>query len=68
MYDWTGILKEMIDNRKAGKLGGETFTLQLKNGGLKIAYNPGYKLPADVKAAGDAAIEGIKSGSIKVEP
>jgi hypothetical protein len=35
---------------------------------LKIAYNPGYSLPADVKAAGDAAIEGIKSGSIKVTP
>jgi basic membrane lipoprotein Med (substrate-binding protein (PBP1-ABC) superfamily) len=68
VYDWTGILKQMIDNRKAGKLGGDTFTLQLKNGGLKIAYNPGYSLPADVKAAGDAAIEGIKSGSIKVTP
>jgi basic membrane lipoprotein Med (substrate-binding protein (PBP1-ABC) superfamily) len=68
VYDWTGILKQMIDNRKAGKLGGDTFTLQLKNGGLKIAYNSGYSLPADVKAAGDAAIEGIKSGSIKVTP
>jgi basic membrane lipoprotein Med (substrate-binding protein (PBP1-ABC) superfamily) len=68
VYDWTGILKQMIDNRKSGKLGGDTFTLQLKNGGLKIAYNPGYSLPADVKAAGDAAIEGIKSGSIKVTP
>src|SRR5512136_2877769 len=68
VYDWTGILKDMINNRKAGKLGGDTFTLQLKNGGLKVAYNSGYNLPADVKAAGDAAIEGIKSGSIKVTP
>ncbi len=68
VYDWTGILKQMIDNRKAGKLGGDTFTLQLKNGGLKVAYNSGYSLPADVKSAGDAAIEGIKSGSIKVTP
>jgi basic membrane lipoprotein Med (substrate-binding protein (PBP1-ABC) superfamily) len=58
----------MIDNRKAGKLGGDTFTLQLKNGGLKVAYNSGYSLPAEVKAAGDAAIEGIKSGSVKVTP
>jgi basic membrane lipoprotein Med (substrate-binding protein (PBP1-ABC) superfamily) len=68
VYDWTGLLKQMIDNRKAGKLGGDTFTLQLKNGGLKIAYNSGYSLPADAKAAGDAAIEGIKSGSVKVTP
>ena len=68
VYDWTGILKEMINNRKSGKLGGDTFTLQLKNGGLKIAYNPGYKLSDDVKKAGDAAIAGITDGSIKVQP
>ena len=68
VYDWTGILKQMIADRKSGKLGGEKFTLQLKNAGLKIAYNSGYKLPDDVKAAGDKAIAGIKDGSIKVNP
>ena len=68
VYDWTGILKDMIKNRKAGKLGGDKFVLQLKNGGLKIAYNSGYKLPDAVKAAGDKAIAGIKDGSIKVNP
>jgi basic membrane lipoprotein Med (substrate-binding protein (PBP1-ABC) superfamily) len=49
-------------------LGGEAFTLQLKNGGLKMVFNPEYKLPADVKAAADKAIEDIKSGAIKVNP
>jgi basic membrane lipoprotein Med (substrate-binding protein (PBP1-ABC) superfamily) len=68
VYDWTGMLKEMIKNRQGGKLGGDKFVLQLKNSGLKIAYNSGYSLPADIKAAGDAAIEGIKSGSITVNP
>ena len=68
VYDWTGMLKQMINDRKSGKLGGEKFVLQLKNGGLKIAYNSGYKLADDVKKAGDAAIEGIKGGSIKVNP
>jgi basic membrane lipoprotein Med (substrate-binding protein (PBP1-ABC) superfamily) len=67
-YDWTGILKQMIDGRKSGKLGGDSFVLRLDNGGLKIVYNPQYNLPADVKAAGDKAIEGIKDGSIKVNP
>jgi basic membrane protein A len=67
-YDWVGVLKQMIADRKAGKLGGETFTLQLSNGGLKIVYNTGYKLPDDVKAAAEKAIAGIKDGSIKVEP
>jgi basic membrane lipoprotein Med (substrate-binding protein (PBP1-ABC) superfamily) len=68
VYDWTSILKDMINNRKAGKLGGDIFTLHLKNGGLKIAYNSGYALPADAKAAGDKAIAGITDGSIKVQP
>lgn len=68
VYDWTGIVKDMIAKYKAGTLGGETFTLRLSNGGLKIAYNSGYTLPAEAKAAADAAIEGIKNGSIKVNP
>jgi len=68
VYDWTGILKDLIGKIKTGKLGGETYTLHLNNGGLKIAYNPGYQLPADAKAAGDAAIKAISDGSIKVQP
>jgi basic membrane protein A len=67
-YDWSAMIKEMISNHKSGKLGGDKYVLQLKNGGLKIVYNTGYTLPDDVKKAGDAAIEGIKSGSIKVNP
>jgi basic membrane protein A len=68
VYDWTGMLKEIIKNNKAGTLGGQKYVLQLKNNGLKISYNSGYSLPADVKAAGDKAIEGIKGGTIKVNP
>ncbi len=68
VYDWTGLLKQMIEARKTGKLGGETFTLQLKNDGLKMAFNPGYNLPANAKAAADKAIAGIKDGSVKVQP
>lgn len=67
-YDWIGLLKTMIENRKNGKLGGEAFVLELKNGGLKMVYNPGYQLPDDVKKAAETAIEGIKSGTIKVQP
>jgi basic membrane protein A len=68
VYDWTGMLKEIIAKRGEGKLGGDKYVLQLKNDGLKIAFNAGYKLPDDVKAAADKAIAGIKDGSIKVEP
>ena len=68
VYDWTGALKDMIAKHKSGKLGGDTYTLKLANGGLKIAFNAQYALPADAKAAAEAAIEGIKSGSITVQP
>ena len=68
VYDWTGMLKEIIAKHKAGTLGGDKYVLQLKNGGLKVAYNAGYSLPADVKAAGDKAIADITSGAVKVNP
>jgi basic membrane protein A len=68
VYDWTAMIKEIIASRAAGTLGGKTYKLQLTNDGLKIVYNPGYTLPADVKAAGDKAIADIKSGAVKVNP
>ncbi len=68
VYDWVPTLKTLIGNIKNGKLGGETYVLHLNNDGLKEAFNSGYSLPADAKAAGDAAIAGIKSGSITVQP
>jgi len=68
VYDWTGMLRDIIAKHKAGVLGGTQYTLTLANGGLKIAYNSGYKLPAGVKAAGDTSIQGITKGSVKVEP
>jgi len=68
VYDWSGMLKDMIAKHKAGTLGGITYTLTLSNGGLKIVYNPAYSLPADVKAAGDAAIQGLMNSTVGVQP
>jgi basic membrane protein A and related proteins len=68
VYDWTGMLSDILAKRKAGTLGGIAYTLTLGNGGLKVAYNPAYKLAADVKKAGDDAIKAITKGTIKVQP
>jgi basic membrane protein A len=68
VYDWTGMLKDIIAKRATGKLGGDKYVLQLKNDGLKVAFNADYKLPDAVKAAADKAIAGIKDGSITVKP
>ena len=68
VYDWTAMIKEIIASRATGTLGGKVYTLQLKNDGLKIAFNPGYSLAADIKAAADKAIADIKSGAVTVKP
>jgi len=68
VYDWTGMLKDILAKRKAGTLGGIAYTLTLKNGGLKIAYNPAYNLPAAAKKAADEAAAAIAKGTLKVAP
>ena len=65
VYDWTGILKDIIASREAGVLGNKSYTLTFKNGGLVIKYNDAVTVPADAKQAADNAIQGIKDGTIK---
>ncbi len=67
-YDWTGVIKQIIDNRKTGKLGGQSYVARLDNGGLKMVYNPSYKLPVAAKAAGDKAVKDISSGKLQIKP
>src|SRR6266511_2203379 len=64
VYHWEVVLKQIIDNIRAGKLGGESFDVNLKNGGEVIEFNDAYSLPADVKAKGDETAAGIIDGSI----
>ena len=64
IYDWTVVLNEIIANVKDGTLGGEAFVITLANEGLVIEYNEAYAVPAEAKAAADAAIAGLVDGSI----
>lgn len=64
VYDWSGIVKDMIAAHEAGVMGGKAYTLTFKNGGLVIGYNPAVEVPAEVKDAADAAIQGIMDGTI----
>jgi basic membrane protein A len=68
VYDWTGMLREIIAANLAGTLGGQTYVLELENDGLKIAFNPAFTLPADVKAAAEKAIADIIAGTVTVTP
>jgi len=64
VYDWTGVIKDMIASRKAGVLGNKSYTLTFKNEGLMIQYNPAIEVTTEAKAAVDAAIQGIMDGTI----
>jgi basic membrane protein A len=64
VYHWEVILREILDGMEAGRMGGESFAINLENGGLEIAYNDGFDLPDDVRQKADDTIAGIKDGSI----
>jgi basic membrane protein A and related proteins len=65
IYDWTIALDDMMTSINGGTLGNKVYILTLKNGGLKMLYNPSYNLPADVKALADTTVQGLIDGSIK---
>jgi basic membrane lipoprotein Med (substrate-binding protein (PBP1-ABC) superfamily) len=66
VYKWDVVLKQIIDLVKSGTLGGKAFSIDLANKGEVVELNPDYKLPDDVKAAAQSAIDGISKGTIKV--
>ena len=65
IYDWTGVLKQIITAIRGGVLGGDQpWIITLGNGGEKIVYNPSYPLPASVRAAANKVISEIIAGSV----
>lgn len=66
VYHWEVILKEMISKIQSGTKGGESFTINLANGGEVVEFNPDYALPTRAKSLGNAAIQGIIDGTITI--
>lgn len=66
VYHWEVALEEMIALRGEGKLGGQSFVVDLENSGLVMSYNPAMDIPAEVMDAAEAAIQGIIDGSIVI--
>ena len=64
VYEWEVVLSEIADAIDQGVTGGEAFTITLANGGLAIAFNDDYGLPAEIRRIGEAAVAGIIDGSI----
>ena len=62
VYKWDVVLDDLVRDIQRGSLGGSSYTIDFANGGLVIEYNDGYDLPADVRAAGDAAVANFTAG------
>ncbi|MFW2380940.1 MAG: BMP family protein [Acidimicrobiales bacterium] len=64
VYHWEVVLVDIIAGVRDGKLGGEVYTLTLENGGLEIEFNDAFGLDPAIKEAGEAAVAGLKDGSV----
>ncbi|MFO7624273.1 MAG: BMP family protein [Anaerolineales bacterium] len=68
IFDWTGIIKDIIDSASKGVLGGKAYTLTFKNEGLVLKYNDAVPVADEIKAAAADAIQGIMDGEIDPLP
>jgi basic membrane protein A len=66
VFHWEVVLNEIIGLVKSGTLGGQSFVIDLANGGEVIEFNEGYALPDDVKALAEETIKGIVDGTITI--
>jgi basic membrane protein A len=66
VYHWEVVLTEMVSLIQGGTLGGQSFAIDLANGGEVIEYNPAFALPEAVISEAGTAIQGIIDGTIEV--
>jgi basic membrane lipoprotein Med (substrate-binding protein (PBP1-ABC) superfamily) len=64
LYDWDGVLLDIIQKNQAGEYGGTAYALTLKNEGLVMDYADG--LDADAVAAAEEAAAQVAAGEIDV--
>jgi len=64
LYDWEGVLADMLAKREAGQNGGAAYALTLANGGLYMDYRDG--LSEEAVAAGKEVEKQIVAGELDV--
>jgi basic membrane protein A len=66
VYHWEVVLTEMIEKIQAGTLGGESFVINLANGGEVIELNEQRLWPPAITDQVEATIQGIIDGTITI--
>jgi basic membrane protein A len=64
LYDWSGVIKEIMKLRSEGVNGGQVLQLTLANGAQTMIYNA--SLATEIVDAAKAAEQGIIDGSIEI--
>ena len=64
LYDWNGVIKEILKLRSEGVMGGQVLQLTLANGGQSMVYAD--SLAPEALEAANAAAAGIIDGSIEI--
>lgn len=65
VYNFTDVVKEIVDSHQKGELGGRAIPMTIENGLVLVEMN--RELPPEVQTAFDKAKEDIVSGKIKIE-
>jgi basic membrane protein A len=66
VYHWEVALSEMIAMIQGGTFGGQSFVIDLANGGEVVEFNFQYDMPAEIATLAQQTIDGIVDGSIVV--
>ncbi len=65
VYKWDVVLADLVADIQQGSMGGTSYEINFANGGLVLEYNDAYDLPAEVRAAGDAAVAGFMAAPLR---
>jgi basic membrane protein A len=67
VYHWEVVLKDMINMIADGTYGGQSFVIDLANGGEVMEFNSEFELLPETKELADETIQGIIDGTITIE-
>lgn len=64
IYHWEVVLLDLIERIGEGDLGGDSYTVNLENGGLTIEFSESFEMSDELAEIVEATIQGIIDGDI----
>ena len=64
VYKWDVVLNDLVHDVQSSQISGDSYEINLANGGLVIEYNDAYDLSDEARAALDGAVEGLTDGTM----